>query len=72
MCCILLAYSSVLYIPLCFYALQCAIEGYHDPKQRVIYLHMRGVFDVHTLIKSYDLFSKELEEKVRHSCGLLM
>lgn len=43
--------------------LLCAIEGYHDPKQRVIYLHMRGVFDVHTLIKSYDLFSKELEEK---------
>jgi len=48
-----------------FCALQCAIEGYHDPKQRVVYLHMRGVFDVHTLIKSYDVFSKELEEKVR-------
>jgi protein SMG8 len=43
--------------------LLCAIEGYHDPKQRVVYLHMRGVFDVHTLIKSYDVFSKELEEK---------
>jgi hypothetical protein len=52
-------------INVCFHALQCAIEGYHDPMQRVIYLHMRGVFDVHTLIKSYDLFSKELEEKVR-------
>ena len=52
-------------ITVCFHALQCAIEGYHDTKQRVIYLHMRGVFDVHTLIKSYDLFSKELEEKVR-------
>jgi hypothetical protein len=47
-------------------ALQSAIEGYHDPKQRVIYLHVRGVFDVHTLIKSFDLFSKELEEKVRY------
>ncbi|PNF37753.1 Protein SMG8 [Cryptotermes secundus] len=43
--------------------LLCDIEGYHDPKQRVIYLHLRGVFDVHTLVKSYDLFSKELEEK---------
>lgn len=52
-------------ITVCFHVLQCAIEGFHDPKQRVIYLHMRGVFDVHTLIKSYDLFSKELEEKVR-------
>ncbi|PSN57691.1 Protein smg8 [Blattella germanica] len=41
----------------------CDIEGYHDPKQRVIYLHLRGVYDVHTLVKSYDLFSKELEEK---------
>ncbi|XP_069701408.1 nonsense-mediated mRNA decay factor SMG8 isoform X3 [Periplaneta americana] len=43
--------------------LLCDIEGYHDPKQRVIYLHLRGVFDVHTLVKSYDIFSKELEEK---------
>ena len=43
---------------------QCDIEGYHDPKQRVIYLHLRGVYDVHTIVKTFDLLSKELDEKV--------
>nr|CAD7392788.1 unnamed protein product [Timema cristinae] len=41
----------------------CDIEGYYDTKQKVIYLHLRGVFDVHTLVKTFDQVSKDLDEK---------
>ncbi|XP_063224663.1 nonsense-mediated mRNA decay factor SMG8 isoform X2 [Bacillus rossius redtenbacheri] len=39
------------------------IEGYYDAKKRVIFLHLRGVFDTHTLVKAFDEFSKDLDEK---------
>ncbi|XP_047108247.1 nonsense-mediated mRNA decay factor SMG8 isoform X1 [Schistocerca piceifrons] len=41
----------------------CDIEGYYDTNQRVVYLHLRGVFDVHSLVKMYDTFSRDMEQK---------
>ncbi|XP_057317890.1 nonsense-mediated mRNA decay factor SMG8 isoform X1 [Microplitis mediator] len=32
------------------------IEGYHDEKERVIYLHLRGLLDSQTLVSQYDSF----------------
>ncbi|XP_034946459.1 protein SMG8 [Chelonus insularis] len=39
------------------------IEGYHNVKERVIYLHLRGILDSHTLVSQYDNFMEKLECK---------
>ncbi|OXU28536.1 hypothetical protein TSAR_008981 [Trichomalopsis sarcophagae] len=41
----------------------CEIEGYHDPKTRTVYLHLRGLLDAHTLINEYDQFIEKQDRK---------
>ncbi|XP_015586501.1 protein SMG8 isoform X2 [Cephus cinctus] len=41
----------------------CEIEGYHDVKERTVYLHLRGLLDAHTLVSSYDRFIEKHERK---------
>lgn len=41
----------------------CNIEGFYDKKENIIYLHYVGSFDTHSLLKIYELYSVELEEK---------
>ncbi|XP_015514721.1 protein SMG8 isoform X1 [Neodiprion lecontei] len=41
----------------------CEIEGYHDAKDRVVYLHVRGLLDTHTLINAYDRFIDKSDSK---------
>ncbi|KAH0550329.1 protein SMG8 [Cotesia glomerata] len=36
------------------------IEGYHDEKERVIYLHLRGLLDSQTLVSQYDTVIEKL------------
>ncbi|XP_011306755.1 protein SMG8 [Fopius arisanus] len=39
------------------------IEGYYDHQERIIYLHLRGLFDGDTLVNEYDNFMKKLDCK---------
>lgn len=32
------------------------IEGYYDPEDQVIYLHLRGILDTHTIVNQYNDF----------------
>ncbi|XP_046388258.1 uncharacterized protein LOC124157509 [Ischnura elegans] len=41
----------------------CEVEGYYDGNQRVIFLHLQGVFDAHILVKAYKLLAKDFDEK---------
>lgn len=41
----------------------CDIEGYHDVKERTVYLHLRGILDTYTLINEYDRFVEKNECK---------
>lgn len=34
----------------------CEIEGYHNVKDKTVYLHLRGFLDSHTLLTEYDRF----------------
>lgn len=43
--------------------LQNEIEGYYDGKERVVYLHLRGLLDSQSLITNYDSFVEKLECK---------
>lgn len=47
-----------------FVVLQCNIEGFYDKKENVVYLHLVGSFDAQSLLKIYELYSVELEERV--------
>lgn len=44
--------------------LQCNIEGFYDKKGNVIYLHLVGGLDTHSLLKMYELYAVQLEERV--------
>lgn len=44
-------------------SLLCEIEGYHDARERTIYLHLRGFLDATTLIQEYDKFLEKHERK---------
>ncbi|XP_014207374.1 protein SMG8 [Copidosoma floridanum] len=41
----------------------CEIEGYHDPKTRTVYLHLKGLLDTHALINEYDQFIEKQKRK---------
>nr|XP_012220936.1 PREDICTED: protein SMG8 isoform X2 [Linepithema humile] len=41
----------------------CEIEGYHDAKEKTIYLHLRGFLDTHTLLTEYDKFTEKQDCK---------
>ncbi|XP_033223576.1 protein SMG8 [Belonocnema kinseyi] len=41
----------------------CEIEGYHDVKERIIYLHLKGFLDTCTLVNEYDQFIENQERK---------
>lgn len=45
--------------------LQCNIEGFYDKRDNIIYLHLLGTFDAHSLLKIYDQFAVQLEDKVQ-------
>lgn len=42
---------------------QCEIEGYQDVEENIIYLHLRGFFDAHTLLTEYEKFTEKQERK---------
>ncbi|KAJ8687988.1 hypothetical protein QAD02_023783 [Eretmocerus hayati] len=50
----------------------CEIEGYHDPKTRTVYLHLKGLLDTYTLIQEYDDFIEKQERKDFLSAWALM
>ncbi|XP_012536412.1 protein SMG8 [Monomorium pharaonis] len=37
----------------------CEIEGYYNPKEKTVYLHLRGFLDAHTLLTEYDKFTEK-------------
>ncbi|XP_011865598.1 PREDICTED: protein SMG8 isoform X1 [Vollenhovia emeryi] len=39
------------------------IEGYYNPKERTVYLHLRGFLDAHALVAEYDKFTENQERK---------
>ncbi|XP_071455115.1 nonsense-mediated mRNA decay factor SMG8 [Hetaerina americana] len=41
----------------------CEVEGYYDGNQRVIFLHLQGVFDAHILVKAYKWLAKDFDQK---------
>ncbi|XP_039282793.1 protein SMG8 [Nilaparvata lugens] len=55
--------SSVLHDPTVNSDFLCDIEGYYDPSNCVIYLHLVGAFDTYTLTKLYTQFSADLDDK---------
>lgn len=44
--------------------LQSNIEGFYDKRENIIYLHLLGAFDTQSLLKMYELYAAQLEEKV--------
>lgn len=63
-----ITFYVVIFILLQFFPffLQGNIEGFYDKSQNVIYLHLLGSFDTHSLLKIYDQYSVQLEEKVSY------
>lgn len=55
--------SSVLDEPTVDKSVLSEIEGYYCAQQKIIYLHLRGVYDTHTLTGICQQLSSELEEK---------
>ncbi|KAL2714327.1 nonsense-mediated mRNA decay factor SMG8 isoform X3 [Vespula squamosa] len=41
----------------------CEIEGYHNVKDKTVYLHLRGFLDSHTLLSEYDRFVEKQDCK---------
>lgn len=44
---------------------QSSIECFYDESDGIVYLHLTGAFDSHSLSKNIDELSTEIEEKVR-------
>ncbi|RZF43223.1 hypothetical protein LSTR_LSTR009027 [Laodelphax striatellus] len=55
--------TSVLHDPNVDSEFLCEIEGYYDPSNCVMYLHLVGAFDTYTLTKLYSQFAADLDEK---------
>lgn len=42
---------------------QSEIEGYYSPKERIVYLHLRGFLDTYVLLEEYTKFTEEQNSK---------
>ncbi|XP_012270941.1 protein SMG8 [Orussus abietinus] len=41
----------------------CELEGYHNVKERMVFLHLRGLLDAYAIVNEYDRFMEKQEEK---------
>ncbi|CAL1682174.1 unnamed protein product [Lasius platythorax] len=41
----------------------CEIEGYYNPREKTVFLHLRGFLDTHTLLTQYDKFTEKQDCK---------
>ncbi|XP_071555169.1 nonsense-mediated mRNA decay factor SMG8 [Temnothorax nylanderi] len=41
----------------------CEIEGYYNPKEKTVYLHLRGFLDAYAIVAEYDKFTEKQDCK---------